>query len=538
MNENEPSFGPETQEALLNRLRKTRTQDGRDCALFCLSEKKEEVRMSTESLVKYAKSGLPQENTKTHRELCEMIIKLAEEEKNNSGTLDSQKKLEATLDQFFNEVVLQIHKLRDEAKEQISQMNEKTYKFSSFLKQISSPDFEEKLDELIAEFETEKKRPDAKIQQILEQLNKTQVEINEKMKGFREKIQSYSHIKATMGSLENFLFDHFSIQEAQVLNGDICTGVRGIATHFRQREMLLVLMSDGELRVFNSKENKMVQSFKTSMTTSRSFLHSVSFNVSGELVSVSNYFDCTIDIYKVEHGLLTKSTRFERSRTGKHIYQAKWYNSTQLLASFSYPGVIEVLEIRSNTPVMTLAPENISKGSYIADFCFPSTNGKVIGASFEESLGQTFLFKMDMGYNAKRFNWVHHAHIRPINSVATTSCGLYVLSGGMDDTLILTRESDGVVLKKESSFFSKSILGVIVFPKSSLILVETWKELVLIRLNKDSQNFEKKDQITISQLNEKDFTSFSVTTNPKRPNEYRIYCGLERGSLFQAALRA
>lgn len=118
----------DTRGVLIKRLEQCKTRGKQVCCSFRLSEKEEEVRMSPKDLMNYGKQGLPEENVKNHEEMADMIMGLAQNDKDHELI---QGIMETCIQNFVEEVQRLITRFKKEATQICSAFaSEKQRKFT------------------------------------------------------------------------------------------------------------------------------------------------------------------------------------------------------------------------------------------------------------------------------------------------------------------------------------------------------------------------------------------------------------------------
>lgn len=183
--------------------------------------------------------------------------------------------------------------------------------------------------------------------------------------------------------------------------------------------------------------------------------NSLSFSPSGEMLAVSIEFGSTVSLFKFKE--LKLIGKWSRKPTGNYITRVRFRNEKEPVVSFGLPGVVEVLEMGLSLPKMTLRQELLKGESCgIFDFDFSISKKEVLCVGWHNYGAKLshVLFKMKLGQGNEKQEWNHDAHEAETNAVRVSNCGSFVLSGGWDYELILTREKDGSVLKRQEDWFS------------------------------------------------------------------------------------
>lgn len=114
--------------------------------------------MSHRDLMNYAKLDLPVENLKNHEELVEMIILLAQSEKED----EDQSLMHAIMDSLVQNLVESVQKAILKFKEEATSLfsaffSKRQWKFTKLLNELNGKDFEKKIDETLAAFAREQR---------------------------------------------------------------------------------------------------------------------------------------------------------------------------------------------------------------------------------------------------------------------------------------------------------------------------------------------------------------------------------------------
>lgn len=551
-----PVFGVDEQNALYKRLKLCKTRDNKECLAFRLTDKEEQVRMSKNDFAKYVSMNLPLENSKEPMEMSQMIVRLAQEEQNQGSFATTLKRsIECSVQELVEKMTRMVFAFQDEASQLISGcFNKKKKNFTGFLQDLNRPDFEKRLDQLVATHIIEKNENKHKaeagpglVEQLEEIIMRTQESINQTINEIREKLMQVSiELNGKENSqkrIEDLEIDLKSIKEVPFMKGNdhICWGTRGLSINPSQRDKVAVMNSLGNITLGDMKQGKLLQSIKLEVKSNGSFYNSLLFNQSGEMLAASIKNDSTVFLFKVEGEKLIQTQKLDRKSTGDGMNRLQWLNKNELVLGFLNPGVIEVFEVGSSTPKVTLLPEltrSTKKNGCINDFDFCPSKAEIICGGFEGSENQAdVIFKMKITQMNEKHVWKHSRHSGEINTVKLSKCGSFVLSGGNDNQIILARERDGSILKKQGSWFTGGIYSIVLSPCDQFVLVQSENEVVLLKWH-SKESFEKKGEASQENLGKNSINSLDVFWESSSNKNHQLLLGMEEGSVFQGNLKA
>jgi WD40 repeat protein len=171
----------------------------------------------------------------------------------------------------------------------------------------------------------------------------------------------------------------------------------------------------------------------------------------------------------------------------KAIMAARWIDNKSILAGYAQPGEMLVFSLGIPDPTARYALPQLAD-CWIKDFDISKT--KQFAYCSTHSVAR-MVFKMSFILTNNPVMWRHQKHKDSINTVRLSPDQSYVLSGENNKTLVLTNATTGSVLNIYDTL-SEAVKGIIWFHESRRVLICTFKELVLLKVQGKKENFLKK----------------------------------------------
>lgn len=339
-----------------------------------------------------------------------------------------------------------------------------------------------------------------------------------------------------------FGFDPNTLKEVSPLkNEQNCYGTRGIEFRPNKKATVGVFSANGEFEFFSLEKEKVQKRILSEATKTMYGESSFSFSPDGKLFLTSIYTNGTIAIFSSDR--MRKLYQWKLKKHGEFIGRAKWVDRKRIIAGFTKPGILEVLELGKRLPIMKIRPKMTAPGE-IYDMDIPKKRDSFVSVGYGLWTGPHFVFKMKLKNGETTPVWEHHEHSRITNTVKYSHCEKFVISGAYDEKIILASEKDGsIVFSVQPTFLTSWVFGISFSLTDDFLVLQSFNEVILFELERNSGGIKDMRQIDELKKDELDkshgsISSFNVFWYSPEPEDNFLLIGLQNGKVFRVSFQS
>lgn len=552
----------ELKKSLLRKLVESTTINQEKCSSFLITNDLSRVRVSESMGV----SSRGTEESLNAEELSSFLIRKATEEENAlSGSEKSRKAIiihrgYSLLIKLGVEIGQKIEKMRKECEEAMEENLKRD--FLDFLNEIQSPDFEKRLDFLLANeakasqmfweeellakiqrsfssFESDLKEALSKCKELMGKLLQKKIEL----KGFMEPLklkafwQTQNLIEKTKSKREKGGSKSEDIRE-------FSSGVSMISKRLENDSEFAVVSTEGHLAIINAREDKVVVSQQLDTGETMESFNFVDFSPSGDFVLVGTSKNGFLHAFEANSLELTDKWQ---NQNGNELKTAKWIDDEHILASFKERGQLLIFKRGHESSIHQIP---LSKKETVVCFDISSCKEQIYSGTEETKLVCKFNIQRNESSDVV---WEHNGHNSTVAFVRLSNKETHVVSGGNDKKVIVAKAMKGEIIMSFSDFKQNQITGVAWAPNDKFLIASTKRELVLLgmmekvkkiemhkkKMKKIDEEEEESQQVLykIKECDlEQEIGSFDVEWRPENPEESLVVFGKSMDFLFKVRL--
>lgn len=482
-------IGPNTQKMLENRLKMTKTRANKDCAGFLVTENKEKVRLPVEDIVEISKRNSGEEILDSEQ-ASKLIVEEAQKEE---GKPEIRRKVIQDVKEAMDKLEESIRSSVALFKKELNQILEKApkedaNKFGKLLSSLKDVSFDLELDNAFSKLAEERNDPRKQMEfgifeKLSETLDKIQDDFKKKAEELREKsrkellrVDFGKKFKENMKEIKGI--DLGSVEEIPKVKGkeEICQGERGISVKPGDPSQFLVLSKEGPLLFFDEKKQE-AKEIKLE-AKQKFFFDSVFFSPNGSHFLTSIYFDLSVSVF--DSNSFDQVASWNQNGIYGGVSITKWIDDRRILAGFIGSGALEVYELGSKKPIVTINPLSLTgidqfdvDGSRTIAVCSAYFKEKKEGPKI------IHLFKVEITKSHESVSWEHQRHNDTIDAIRIFNSGDFVISGGNDNHLVVTGMKDGKVLMI-IDWVGQYVKNIVFSPDEKVLLVQSFLGVSLL----------------------------------------------------------